>query len=112
MEPSTTHTFYRAVKKNPPGDKDYVTNQERKGDPPPTLSPEERRSWDALSFYDSEEGVRRLARQFPGVWRFIARYEIPENTGLTWEETIEPGHYDIRGDKAELKRYLGDVVPI
>jgi hypothetical protein len=101
------------VRRNPPDDRDYVTPQERKGDPPPEFTAEERRSWDALSFYDAENGVRRMAQNVRGPWKFIARYDIPVGAGITWEESIEPGHYDVRGDKELLKRCLtDDVVPL
>jgi hypothetical protein len=114
MSDGETHrSFYRAVKSNPPADRDYVTPQERRGDPPPHLSDEERRSWDALSFYDTKEGVRHQARLIPAIGKFVARYDIPHNVGITWEQTIAPGHYDIRGDKDVLKSCLtDDIEPI
>ena len=41
---------------------------------------------------------------------YIVRYEIPEGVGITWEETLEPGHYDLQGDKDVLKSCLADFV--
>jgi hypothetical protein len=106
-------SLYRGVKTNPPTDRDYVTIKERKGEPPAGLPEEERRSWDALSFYDTEDGVREKARQIPGVGRFIARYDFPPDAGVTWEQTLEPGHYDVRGDKEAIKRCLtSQIVPV
>jgi hypothetical protein len=93
LETSRTRTLYRAVKSNPPTDQDYVTLQERKGDPPDDLPEDRRKSWDALSFYDTPEGVRRMAAEIRGPWKFVARYEISlDVSDLIWEESIEPGH--------------------
>lgn len=69
-----------------------------------------RKSWDALSFYTTPEGVRRMAEEIPAIGEFVARYDIPLDAGITWEETIEPGHFDIRGDKETLKRCLTDCI--
>lgn len=110
---SKVRTLYRAVKKNPPSEKDYITRQERTGDPPPDCPPEVRRSWDALSFYNTPEGVRKQAAIVPAIGRFVARYDIPEGIGITFEETVEPGHFDVRGEKEILKRcWTGDIEPI
>lgn len=111
MEQPRTRTLYRAVRTNPPTDRDYVTLQERKGNPPADLPDEQRRSWDALSFYDTADGVRRMAAEIRGPWKFVARYEIPlDVTDLSWEESIEPGHYDVRGNTETLKRCLSNEI--
>ena len=106
-------TFYRVTKKNPPSDKDYVTPQERRGDPPESLSDEEKESWSAFSAYDTEDGARKQALQVPGIGKYIFRYEIPEGCGITWKQTLGPGHYDLRGDKDVLRSceagYVADV---
>ena len=103
-------TFYRACKTNPPTDKDFVTRQERQGDPPPGTSEEVRESWDALSFYDTVEGMERQIRRVPAIGRHIFRFDIPEGVGITWTETHPPGHFDLRGDKEILKQYLAGHV--
>lgn len=111
--PSAVRSFYRAVKKYPPADREYLTPQEGRGDPPAHLTDEQKQSWDALSFFDTEEGVRQQAREVHGIGKFIVRYDIPEDAGMTWTASLGPGHYDIRGDKETLKRCLTDyVVPI
>lgn len=38
--------------------------------------------------------------------RCIVCYDIPDGCGVTYQPSGEPGHYDIRGDFEELKRYL------
>jgi hypothetical protein len=106
VEGRSVRTFYRATKRNPPTDKDYVTRQERQGDPPPSVSDEIRESWDALSFYDSIEGIEQQIRRVPAIGRHIFRYDIPEGIGVTWKETSPPGHYDIRGNKERIKQCL------
>jgi len=45
-------------------------------------------------------------RMFSRAGTLIVRYDIPAGSKVRWEQTIEPGHYDLRGDKEELKRYL------
>lgn len=40
----------------------------------------------------------------------IVRYDIPEAAAITWEPSGEAGHYDLRGDKEELKRSLTEAV--
>ena len=103
-------SFYRIAKSYPPGDEEYLSLQERKGDPPADASAEVKRSWSALSAFDSEEGARRVAKKRPRLGSLIVRYDIPDGAGITWEKTLGPGHYDLRGDKDELKRYLTDFV--
>jgi hypothetical protein len=81
--------------------------------PPDHLNTEQRAPWDALSFYDSVEGVRQQAREVPGIGKYIVRYDIPEGVGITWTPSLGPGHDDIRGDKETLKRCLtNEVLPV
>ncbi len=110
MDDRPVRTFYRATKRYPPTDKDYLTRQERQGDPPANLPPDVRDSWDALSFYDTIEGIERQIRLVPAIGRHIVRYDIPENIGIIWAETQPPGHFDIRGDRDLLKACLVDRV--
>jgi hypothetical protein len=110
VEQRPAKTFYRATKRYPPTDKDYVTRQERQGDPRPGTPQEVRESWDALSFYDTIEGIEWQIRQLPAIGRHIVRYDIPEGFGITWKETHPPGHFDIRGDREFSKQCLVDRV--
>ncbi len=103
-------TFYRVTKTNPPTDKDYVTRFERLGEPPADLPADVKRSWYAFSAFDSVEGAREQALQVRGIGRYIFRYDIPEGCGVTWEQTLGPGHYDLRGDKEVLKRCVTGFV--
>lgn len=106
MEARLVKTFYRATKTNPPTDRDYVLLAERKGPPSPDLPEEVRQSYYAFSAYDTIAGLKEQARQIRGMGRHICRYVIPEGAGITWKQTLAPGHYDLWGDKEELKRYL------
>jgi hypothetical protein len=101
-----TRSFYRVAKEYPPADAEYLTPQAQGRKLRPDLPEEIKRSWDALSVWDSEDGARRVGRRFPKAGKLIVRYDIPEGSGLRWEQTIEPGHFDLRGDPEELKRYL------
>lgn len=110
MESRPVRTFYRATKKYPPTEKDYVTRQERLGDPPLELAEAIRRSWDALSFFGDVEGLEQQIRELPAIGRYMCRYDIPEDAGITWEQSGREGHYDLRGDKQVLKGCLVDCV--
>ncbi len=104
--PGNARSFYRVAKKYPPDDTEYLTPQELGRKQRPGLTEEQKRSCDAMSSWDSEAGARRIGQMFPKSGTLIVRYDIPEGSGIQWEQTIEPGHYDLRGDKEELKRYL------
>lgn len=105
-------SFYRIAKSYPPGDDEYLSLQERKGDPPVDASEDVKRSWSARSAFDDEDAARRMARKRPRLGALIVRYDIPMGAGIQWEKTLGPGHFDLRGDKEELKRYLSDFVAI
>lgn len=113
MNDRTRTVFYRVTKDNPPTDRDYVTRFERLGEPPADLPREVRESWSAHSAYDTIAGAREQALQVRGIGKYIFRYDIPVGTGLRWKQTLGPGHFDIWGDKEELKRcltgYVADV---
>ena len=110
MEGRPEQTFYRVTKENPPGDRDYRTRFEFKGEPPDDLPQEVRESWYAFTAYDTVEGARNQALQVRGLGKYIFRYDIPEGSNLRWKQTLGPGHYDIWGDKEELKRCLTGYV--
>jgi len=105
-------TFYRVARTCPPGNDDYTTASERRGGapPPPYVPPERHRSWyDGLSAYDTIAVARACAIRNRGkLGSWIVRYDIPEGRGITWElfpGDEEDGHYDLFGDREELKSY-------
>jgi hypothetical protein len=112
-EPRIAISLYRIAKTYPPGDAEVLTAQERYGAPGEHIPEDVRRTWDALSAYDSEERavkkieVARSAKR-RGRWLgdLVVRYDIPEGSGIRFNPSLGPGHYDIRGDVEELKRYL------
>ncbi len=100
-------SFYRVAKRFPPGDDEYLTRRDKGRQPRPNATSEEVRTWNALSAFATEEGVRRAGRRYPEqLGRLIVRYDIPERSSLRWEPTFGPGHYSLWGDFQELKRYL------
>lgn len=61
----------------------------------------------------SEDTARAAARNATrDLGKFIVRYDIPAGSGISATATpnITPGHYDLRGDMDELKRYLANFV--
>jgi hypothetical protein len=103
-------SFYRVSKRYPPDERSYLTAKDKLGEPPEDASEEKKRSWDALSAFDTEEGARRQAKMFTHLGSLIVRYDIPDGSGIRWEQLGESGHFDLRGDAEELKSYLADDV--
>ena len=101
-------SFYRVAKTYPSTDVDYRTQRDFRGDPPSGLTDEQLWSWDAYSAFGSEAGARRQGRRYPRLGTHIVRYDIPAASGIEWRKTFGPGHYDLKGDKAALHRYLAD----
>lgn len=99
-------SFYRVTKTDPPTAVDYQTRFDREGPAPANLSPEVKESWDAYSAFDTSEGAIAMARRFKRLGRYICQYDIPEDRGIKWEQTIAPGHYDLRGHSEILKQCL------
>lgn len=100
-------SFYRIARRYPPADEEYLSLQERKGDPPADASDEVKRSRSALSAFDSEAGARAMARKRPRLGTLIVRYDIPIGAAITWEKTLGPGHFDLRGEQRGAQAILG-----
>lgn len=98
-------SLFRFAERFPPGDKEYLSSQAKGRIPPSNASDELLRSWDALSGWDTLEAARQKAPLARSA-KWIVRYDIPADSGVEFEPSIEPGHYDIRGDIEQLKRYL------
>jgi hypothetical protein len=99
-------TLYRVAKEYPPSADELRSPEEAKRKQPAPLSEEDRASWDALSLWDSEEGARKIGQKYPKAGSLIVRFDIPEGSGLRCVPHGPPGHFDLRGDKEELRRYL------
>jgi hypothetical protein len=100
---SKTKRLYRAAERYPPA----VRGRQL----PPDASEETRRSWDALSAWDTLEAVMAVARKSVSA-RYVVWFDIPDGCGVTCEPSGEPGHFDIRGDLQGLKRYLAGRVEV
>ena len=103
-----TKRLCRAAQRYPPADREYRTPAAKGRQIPPDASAEQRQSWDALSAWDMPEAAIVVARRSLSA-RFVACFDIPDDSGVTYEPSGPPGHFDIRGDLGTLKRYLTDV---
>ena len=106
MTPRIAISLYRVAQKFPPSLAEYRSHQARGRILPEGATERERRSWDALSAWDTEAGARQVAETFRSA-KWIVRFDIPESAaGVHWEQSPPEGHYDLRGDMEELARYL------
>ncbi len=106
MEPTGRKTLYRLTQKFPPSGADYKSQQAKGRVLPDDATEEDRRSWDALSAWDTEEGARKVSAVLRSA-KWIVRYHIPDTApGVQYEPSPPLGHYDIRGDMEELDGYL------
>lgn len=112
MKEKNTRSFYLVSRHFPPTNRAYRTPQDKGKRMPAGLSEEQQRSWAALSLWSTEEGARRAALQARQAGKnlgdIIVRFDVPAGMGITWQETIEPGHFDLKGDLKALKNYLAD----
>ena len=106
METTGRKTLYRLTQKFPPSAADYKTQQAKGRVPAPDATDDDRRSWDALSAWDTEAGARKVSEVLRSA-RWIVRYHIPDTApGVRYESSPPLGHFDIRGDMEELDGYL------
>ena len=103
-----TKRLCRAAERNPPADREYRTPAAKGRQIPLDASAEERRSWDALSAWDTPEAAMQVARRSLSA-RFVVCFDIPHDVPVTYEPSGPPGHFDLRRDLETLKRYLADV---
>jgi hypothetical protein len=104
----TIKRLYRAAERYPPADREYRTPESKGRQLPPDAPEEMRRSWDALSAWDTIEAAMAVALGSVSA-RYVVGFDIPDDGRVTYEPSGEPGHFDLRGDMEELKRYLSDV---
>lgn len=105
---TTTKRLCRAAERYPPADREYRTPASRGRKLPEGASEALRRSWDALSAWDTVNAAMEVARRSVSA-RYVVCFDIPDDCRVTYEPSGPPGHFDIRGDMEELKRYLSDV---
>lgn len=102
VDQARRRSFFRLVKSWPPTLRDYRTKHDKWGLPPAGLTEEERIGWFGLSSYDPEDGAREQARTNPGLGRYIARYDIPQSSGIECTKTFGRGHWTLSGPADEL----------
>lgn len=110
METKGGITLYRSARNTPPSDREYRSPLDKGKVLRPELPDHVKEGWDALSSWDTEEGARRAAVEAAtrntNLGAYIVRYDIPDGVGVTWKQSGEPGHYELRGDKEVLKGCL------
>ncbi len=107
--------FYRIATGFPRPDDDYRTAREKGRQLRRPLSPDLQVAYDhGVSAFDTAEAAIAqavLARGRLGV--MIVRYDILRGIGIRWEQTsINPNHFTLYGDSAELPRCLAPIQPI
>lgn len=109
-------SFFRIVKANPPGRRDILSNQGRRGEFPPHLPSHLRRLWDGISVHDSLDHARRQARETPWLGSYVAEIKVPDGASarIRWERTIlnNAGHHTLWGDPDDLLGFVVAVVPV
>lgn len=57
--------------------------------------------------FDSEDGAREASLATGcRIGRFIVRYDVPEDSGITWQQYGPAGHFGLRGNIEILKSLL------
>ena len=109
-------TFFRLVKSATPRQRDFFSNETKRGAPVPDLAPHLQRLWDGISVHETEAQARRQARETPWLGRYIAELHVPEPPpgGMRWERTIagNDGHFTLWGDPKALLSYVVQVIPV
>ena len=103
-------TFYRVVKANPPGIRDFLSGKILDRTPPadPNLLP----LWDGISVFDTEDRARQRALRVPSLGEYIAAMEIPDDGSIRYERSLNrPGHYTLWADADALLALVVSVVP-
>lgn len=105
MASENVKRLYRAAERFPPRDKEYRSLAAKGIAAPEGATAEQLRSQTGLSSWDTVEAAMRVAERMRSA-HWVVAYDIPGGRGVSYEQTNEPGHYDIHGDMEELKGYL------
>ena len=104
--------FYRLVATDPASDVDFMS-KEALGEPLREETPENRRLWQGISVYATEAQAHRKGRVSPGLGRFVACLEVPDDAPMKIERTTSSsGHHTIWGDPLVLLAYVTRVVAV
>jgi len=105
-------TFYRIIVAETPTRDDFLSHAAKRK-PCYSKDPRVRRSWDAVSVFETEDQARRKATEFPRLGAYIAELEVPDVGPIIYERTFEtPGHYDLRGEPDQLLACVVRVAPV
>ena len=105
LRAAVPRSFWRIVKHNPPEESDFYSHT-RRGLRPLGADGAE---YDAVSVYDSLEGMRR-AQRISRIRGFIAELRIPDDAPVRWEPEGPPGHHNLWGEPETLLSYV--VLPL
>lgn len=66
-----------------------------------------------ISMNATVEQVRRTARRFPTVWRYIAALDLPTDGRVRIERTTAvAGHFTVWATPEELRQYIAFIMPL
>ncbi len=105
-------TFYRLVATDPPTVGDFLSKEAR-GEPLRIQTVENRRLWQGVSVYATEAQAQRKGRASPGLGRFVAQLELPDDSPILWERTTtSSGHHTLWGDPEIMLACVTRVVAV
>jgi hypothetical protein len=108
--------FYRLVKNNPPHRQDFISNQEKRGQPRSALPSHLKPLWSGISLHQTEAQSRRQAAELPRLGKYLAELQIPDDAAqsIRWERTIphNDGHFTLWGDADSLLACVVRVIAI
>ncbi len=94
-------TFYRTVKRNPPGREDFLSDRDAGKRRPRQQGLV--RLWEGLSVFETLEQARQKAIAFPAQGDFIATIVIPDDSRIRYERTgRSEGHHTLWGTPNDL----------
>lgn len=104
--------FYRLVTADPPTLIDFLSKEAR-GEPLRIQTVENRRLWQGVSVYATESQAQRKGRASPGLGRFVAQVELPDDSPVHSERTTtSSGHHTLWGDPAIMLDCVTRVVAV
>lgn len=104
-------TFYRICKNNPPTHWDMQSNNER-GNTPNSHDLVYLRLWDGVSVFDDLAQATKRARSRPRLGSYVARLELPEDSGVRAEKTGGKAHWTLWPDGRDMLTFVTDVISV
>ena len=104
--------FYRLVATDSPTLADFLSKEAR-GEPLRIQTIENRRLWQGVSVYATEAQAQRKGRASPGLGRFIAQVEVPDDSPIYLERTTaSSGHHTLWGASSFMLACVTRVVAV